>query len=650
MIHHSTARRVNGRPELLRWQPTRGRREKKLQSAFLSGRRIDVTPNGTADGNRRHTKRRAVVRAEAIAALLRGESGPRNIKRLTLCGARITGSLDLSYARIDQPITLRNCVFDQPIVLAEARLGALTLDDSTFPGIDATNLAVDGDLALSRVRSSRTLRITGAHLHRDLCLRGAHLHCGEGQDEALAADHLVVNGSVACDHLAATGPVIMADARVSGAVGLRKATITAAGARKPAFDGDGMTVGHDFSAAGLRAEGEVTLVDVRVAGVLDLGKATLTRPGDVALRLDRAEVTSSLYCNAGFTVTGSMDVIGAHVHGSFYLNRAELGKPPAAEGGAGAAEAAASRGASSRPERQGAALRLVRTRIDGDLGCWKGFVTHRTLEMRRSSVGGEVSLLTTGLNGHPMAADLSDGRFATLTLVGDEPTGFLDFTKAKADFFKDGPAARWPRGNIILDEFEYGAIQMTSVTLKEREEWLRRAMAASRRRSGGAHDGYLPQPYDQLAAAYRRAGDDQSARRIQLAKYRQRNRVTSWRRRWYSKLWNIVQDAVIGYGYAPWRALLCLAVLFVTGVLLFRYVGAVRPYSIVSGQHHPLTFTLNNSVSYTLDLLLPTSGLEARQAWQSNGPGEVAAALLVAFGLLLTATVFAAAAHVLQRN
>jgi hypothetical protein len=632
---------MTGQPESLRWQPTRKGREKRLHNAVHSGRQVDVSLNGKAGRGRQRAARRAVVRAEAITAILRGESGSRNVMRLTLCGARITGSLDLSYARIDHPITLRDCVFDQPIVLAEARLGALTLDDSTFPGIDATNVEVDGDLALSRVRSSRTLRITGARLRRDLCLRGAHLHCGKDQDEALAAGHLVVNGSVACDDLKATGPVIMADARVSGAVVLRKATITAPGGPKPAFDGDGMTVGHDFSAAGLTAEGEVTLVDVHVAGVLDLGKATLTRPGDVALRLDRAEVSSSLYCNAGFTVTGSMDVIGAHVHGSFYLNRAELGRlPAAAEGGTGAAVAAG----------KGAALRLVRTRIDGDLGCWKGFVTHRSVDMRRSSVGGEVSLLTTGLNGHPTAADLSHGRFATLTLAGEEPTGFLDFTKARADFFRDGPAARWPRGNIIVDEFEYGAIQMTSVTLKEREEWLRRTMAASRRRSGGAHDGYLPQPYDQLAAAYRRAGDDHSARRIQLAKYRQRNRVTSWRRRWYSKLWNIVQDAAIGYGYEPWRALLWLAVLFVAGVVLFRYVGAVRPYSIASVQHHPASFTLNNSVSYTLDLLLPTSGLETRQAWQSNGPGEVAAAFLVAFGLLLTATVFAAAARVLQRN
>jgi hypothetical protein len=601
-------RRAGGQPESLR-QPTRRRREKKLRSALRAGRQIDAGLNGQAVNGHR-TARQSVVRAAVIAAMLCTESGSRNVMRLTLCGARITGQLNLSYARIDYPITLRDCVFDEPIMLAGARLGALTLDGSRFPGIDATSLEVDGDLALNRITSS--------------------------------------------------APVVLADARVSGTVRLRQATVTAPGGEQPAFDGDGMTVGHDFSAAGLTAKGEVTLVDAHIAGVLDLGKSTLSRPGDVALRLDRAEVASSLYCNAGFTVTGSVDAIGAHVRGSVYFTRAELGRPPPAAGAAGTAEAAGATGGPAAA--RGAALRLVRTRIDGDLGCWKGFVAHRPIDIRRTSVGGEFSLLTTDLRGHPTAADLSHGRFSTLTIAGDEPAGFLDFSKAKCDFFRDGPVPGWPRGNIILDEFEYGTIQMTSIPLKDRkqpkyreqlrcrEEWLRRAMAASRRRSGGAHDGYLPQPYDQLAAAYRRVGDDHGARLIELAKYRQRNRVTNWRRRWYSKVWNYVQDGVIGYGFAPWRALVWLAVLFAAGVVLFRYAGPFRPYSIISVHRPEAVFTLNNSVSYTLDLLLPTSALSDRQVWTSNGPGEVAAALLVAFGLLLTATVFAAAARVLQRK
>jgi hypothetical protein len=633
MNHDSPVRQVNGQREFSRRQSARRRTERKLWNAFRSGQQVDLRLDGKAGRNGRLAARGAVLRAEVIAAILCAEPGPGKNARLTLCGAQVTGPLDLSYARIDQPITMRDCVFDQPIVLAEARLGALTLDGSSFPGIVAPNLEVDGDLGLSRVTSSRTVRLSGAHLHRDVRLTGARLRPGEDQENALAADHLVVDGSMVCDDgFEAAGSITMAGARISGAVRLDDAKITADGGQKVAFDGDGMTVGHDFSARRLQAAGEVRLVDVSIASTLELRGARLASTDGIALRLDRAEISSSLYCDQGFTAVGEIGAIGTHVKGSVYFNNAEVGKPAPASGPA-------------EPPRTAVALRLVRTKIDGDFGCWEGFVAHGTIDLARVSVAGEFRLLTTDLKGYPTAADFTSGRFTTLAISGDPPAGLLDFTKAKADFFRDGPAHR-QSGNIILDEFEYRAIQMNLITVKQREQWLLRAMAASKRKADGDQDGYLPQPYDQLAEAYRRVGDDHAARRIHLAKYRQRNRVTSWRR-WYSKLWNMLQDGVIGYGYAPLRTLMWLLGLFVIGALLFRY-GAT-PYPIADVHHH--TFTLNNSVGYTLDLLLPASALQERQTWQSaNGLGEVAAASLVIFGWILTATVFAAAARVLQRG
>lgn len=631
--HDVLVRRVNGRPEPLSWQFARRRAEKRLWSAFRSGQQVDLNPDGKAGRGGRAATGRATVRADVITAMLRAGPGPGHGARLAIRGARITGQLDLSYARIDHAIALRDCVFEQLIVLTEARLGTLTLDGSSFPGIEAPNLEVDGDLGLNDVSASATVHLSGAHLHRNLRLHGAHLSHGEYQDDALTADHLVVEGSVACGGFEALGTVNLTGARVSGAVRLEGAKITADGRESVAFDGDGMTVGHDFNARCLEATGEVTLVDARIASTLEFQGATLVNPDDVALRFDRAEISSSLYCADGFTATGGIQAIGAHVRGSVYLNDAELGRPGPAPGEAAAPASAA--------------LTLVRTRIDGDFGCWGTFDVHDTIDLTRLSVGGEFQLSTSGLKGRPTAADLTNGRFGTLVITGGPPAGFLNLTKAKADFFRDGEAARWRTDGdvVILDEFEYRTIQMTKVTVEEREQWLRRAMEASRRKSGYAHDGYLPQPYDQLAAAYVQAGDDRAARRIQLAKHRQRNRATKWNR-WYSKLWNILQDVMIGYGYEPWRALAWLAGLFVLGLLLFRYVA--KPYSIVSVPHPP--FALSNAAGYTINLLLPASGLDERQAWQSAGLGEVAAAGLVVFGLLLTATVFTAVARVLQRN
>jgi hypothetical protein len=590
MVHDSPGRRVSGETGFLAWPPAPRRTEKKLWSAFRAGQQMDLRPNGTSGGNgsggngsggrgRRVTTRGAAVRAKAIVAILRAEPRRGHNSRLTLCGARITGSLDLSHARIEHPIVLRDCVFDEPIVLAEARLGALTLDGSSFPGIDGQNLEVEGDLGLSGVSSSRMVQLTGAHLRCSLRLDGA--------------------------------------------------TITADAGQKVAVCGDGMTVGQDVNAQRLTTVGEVRLVDVTIDSTLEFRGATLANPGGVALRLDRAEISSSLYCDNGFTAVGEVCAIGAHVKGSVYLNKAELGTPTSPPGVVAPT---------------GVALRVVRTTVDGDFGGWEGFVSHGTLDLARSSVAGEFRLRTTELMGYPRAADLTNCQVGTLQLSGDPPPGFLDFTKATADFFKDS-AAYWQGGDVILDGFEYRSIQMNWVTVKQREQWLGRAMETSRRKPGGDHDGYVPQPYEQLAAAYRRAGDDRAAQKIQLAKYRQRNRVIGWRR-WYSKLWNIIQDVVIGYGYQPLRAFLWLIGLLVAGIVLFRYVST--PYSITSGHR---TFTLSDSVGYTIDLLLPTSALQERQVWQSSdGLGEVAAASLVVFGYLLTATVFAAFARVLQRD
>ena len=630
MTRDSSARRAGSQPASLLRQFALRRTEKKLWSAFCAGQQIDLGPNGTAGRSGSLTARGAVLRAKVIAAILCAEPSSRNNPRLALGGARITGSLDLSYARIEHPIAFRDCVFDEPIVLAEARLGALTLDGSSFPGIDAPNLEVDGDLRLTGVSSSRAVRLTGARLHRDIRLHGAHLGHGEDQEIALDADHLVLDGSVAGGPgFEASGTVTMAGARISGSVRLDGAKITADGRQTAAFNGDGITVGHDFTAQGLQAAGEVRLVDAHIASTLELRDAKLVNAGRVALRLDRAEISSSLYFDNGFTAVGEVCAIGAHVRGSVYLNNSRLGTPAPGSG-------------STRPA--GVALRLVRTTIEGDLGCWEDFVAHGTVDLARLIVVGDFRLVTTELKGYPKAADLTNCQFATVALSGKPPAGDIDFTKAKADFFKDS-AAYWQGGDIVLDGFEYRSIQMAWVTVRQRVQWLSRAMEASRQKPSGDHDGYLPQPYEQLAIAYSRAGDDLAARRIQLAKYRQRNRVTNWRH-WHIKLWNLLQDGVLGYGYAPVRALMWLVGLFVLGMLLFRY--GTTPYSVAGGHR---SFTLSNSVGYTLDLLLPASGLQERQIWQSaTGLGEVAASGLVVFGWLLTATVFTAAARVLQRN
>lgn len=77
--------------------------------------------------------------------------------------------------------------------------------------------------------------------------------------------------------------------------------------------------------------------------------------------------------------------------------------------------------------------------------------------------------------------------------------------------------------------------------------------------------GYLPYAYEQLAAAYRTAGDDAAARTVQLAKLR-RHRGTLSRP---ARFWGHLQDATVGYGFRPMRAAYWLLLLLCTGAVAF---------------------------------------------------------------------------------
>src|SRR5262249_15506125 len=299
---------------------------------------------------------------------------------------------------------------------------------------------------------------------------------------------LVAGGPVGVVGARVRGTVCMDGAKIRPAGGEETAPATAAGEAKVAFNGEGMTVGREFSAHHVTAAGEVRLVDATITSTLELRGARLENPRGVALRLDRAEILSSLYCDKGFMANGEVCAIGAHVKGTAYFNDAQVGT--------GAANAVNS----PSPSRSQVALRLVRVAIDGDLGIWRNFTSFGRVILTRSTIGGELTLLTTNLKGD-VAADLTNARIGALTIAGDPPAGILDLTKVKTDVFSDNPERWRGRGRIVLTGLEYTSIHMDQVTLKDRYLWLRRGITKAER--GGYYDPrYLAQPYEQLAQAY----------------------------------------------------------------------------------------------------------------------------------------------------
>src|SRR6266480_5223100 len=81
----------------------------------------------------------------------------------------------------------------------------------------------------------------------------------------------------------------------------------------------------DWSSDVCSSDLEVRLVDATITSTLELRGARLENPRGVALRLDRAEILSSLYCDKGFIANGEVCAIGAHVKGTAYFNDAQVG-------------------------------------------------------------------------------------------------------------------------------------------------------------------------------------------------------------------------------------------------------------------------------------------------------------------------------------
>jgi hypothetical protein len=151
-------------------------------------------------------------------------------------------------------------------------------------------------------------------------------------------------------------------------------------------------------------------------------------------------------------------------------------------------------------------------------------------------------------------------------------------------------------------------------------------------------EGYVPHAYEQLAAAYRRVGDDYAARNVQLAKQR-RLRGTL---RWYNRIWGYVQDTTVGYGFRPLRACGWLLSLLAIG-------------SIAYGLHHPHALKASeaphfNPVFYTLDLLLPVISFGQEEAFAPAGWYQYLAYALIITGWILATTVVTGVSRTVSRQ
>jgi hypothetical protein len=132
-----------------------------------------------------------------------------------------------------------------------------------------------------------------------------------------------------------------------------------------------------------------------------------------------------------------------------------------------------------------------------------------------------------------------------------------------------------------------------------------------------ATSGYAAQPYQHLAAVHRAAGHDSEARRVLMAQRRDQlgRRALTGRA---ERTWVRLTGLTLGYGYQPWRALICLLAIIGAAVVLAVVLGGQGG---LARAQEPCTVV--ERIGVGLDLGTPLLNTQTRCEATTSGAGQV---------------------------
>ncbi|WP_431682909.1 oxidoreductase [Kitasatospora sp. KL5] len=429
---------------------------------------------------------------------------------------------------------------------------------------------------------------------------------------------LRLTGAVVTGQLDLTGatvelPVQLRDCTFEERVLLRGATMRSTsflGCRMAGVDGWLLRVDGNLFFEDSVIDGRVTLTRAHITGELRFSGARLTatellgaQPGTEpawALWAGGLVMEGGCFARKGFRSRGGLRLVGANFGGGLFMERAQLDNP---------------RGEAISGDDLTASTMILT----------EGFTARGTIRLPGATVRSRLSL-----DGAKLHGDGTTALDATRLTAGDlhltpaaTPEGTLDLGAAQVAVLHDNDLSR--SADTRLDGLSYTSLQ-GATGLADRLAWLERG------------PGYTPQPYEQLAAWYRRIGHDDDARRVLLAKQRRRRRTLGP----LGRAWGRLLDVTVGYGYRPWQAALWLLALIAGGTAAFSHG---TPTAAQPGQGAPF-----NPLIYTIDLLIPIGGFGQRTAWYWTDLHQWLGYTLIAAGWLLTTATLAGVTRSLNRT
>jgi hypothetical protein len=530
------------------------------------------------------------VDADVLRKLLRNDSGEKVGPRgLRLRGARILGRLDLDQLITTIGVELLDCLLDGGITAEQAHLPTLKLvgcraEHPWLPPLNADNLHVDGVLILQRLvinaaAADGAIRLPTAH-GASLDLSDTTIRNFAGP--ALHADGLHSDDDVSMSDLTAegvgeAGGIRLIDAQIGGRLNLRGATIR--NANGPALIADRLHTGSDafldgnFCAEGAGDLGAVRLLLAEIGGNLNLAGniSNLTGP---ALAADSMRTVGSVLLNTGFTADGTVRLIYARIGDQVNMSGATLvsvvDSALRAEGIQTGRGMFLDQGFKAQGVSKLGSVNLVSAVIGNELLLRRAEV-YNANGPAIAADGMQVGSMAAFDDGFKASGHGSDG---TVRLVRTRVDGMFSIVSSNVTSTSDDPAHRWNVDGLTY----FGVPQLVDMppcasaarAAENRVAWLDLLRSKT--------PAYAAQPYQQLAAAYRAEGHDSDVRKILMAQRRaqiDRGALASGPDRFWAKL----TGKLLGYGYQPWRALICLVVVVAVSValaLVFRAEGLIK--------------------------------------------------------------------------
>lgn len=385
------------------------------------------------------------------------------------------------------------------------------------------------------------------------------------------------------------------------------ASVNFDGCTMPGFEGDGVRVSGDLSIRGATINGVVWLQPARVGGTVELNDSTVAG----TVYLERAEIGGLQLRDA--VVVAGLRMQDARVAGNVNLDRARIGPDTQSDTAVLAAGVIA-----------GGSLTMVSLDADGPVN------------LVGVQAGGAITVQATVVRARSrdFSLLLIEARASLLTLrPAPGSDGLVSLRDARVGRLVDDPV-NWPVAcRVELDGLTYERLSRRS---EDVAQWSARQRLAWMARCGA---GFAPGPYDQLAAALARDGREQEARQVRVARERRRYRAMGWA----GTVWGAVQDAGLGFGYRPGRALAWLLLVVAASTGWFTWSGPLRA---VKADEAPAW----DPFLYSVDVLVPLLDLGHDKAFDPAGADKAVMLAVMAAGWILATTVVAGAGRTLGRG